>query len=196
MRQKITQFTQFPYFHCYLLNSQLPADNPSQIYLKSEKGEIEVLICPEQRTPSPTTLMVPPSPKVTNQLVDNKTKTFGSAQRNLIKSFDDTVAISPTEMALLNDEDSSFVNYLQRDNYFTSVKVEKSADTTCNNLKINNSNKYSPSQIMARNAVQPHSYQEQKTGVRNSLMGGEINTLSPLYLTQCEYADGNDALLF
>lgn len=168
----------------------MPADNPPrEIYLKSEKGEIEVFICPEQKTPSPNS-MVPPSPKVTPQTADKQTaKPFGSAQRNLIKSFD-TAAVEPTDLALLDDVESPFVNY-QLDNFISSVKAKKCDESTTSSLSTSNCNKVSPQQ-MARNAVQPHSYnQEQKSGVRNSLMGGEINTLSPFYLTQNEYSDGN-----
>ena len=156
---------------------QLPADNPPrEIYLKSEKGEIEVFICPEQKTPSPNST-VPPSPKVSPES-DEKAKSFGSAQRNLIKSFD-----TAADLTLLDDVESPFVNY-QRDNYVSNVKIEKCNDSTASSLLASNCNKVSPQQ--------PHSYnQEQKTGVRNSLMGGEISTLSPLYLTQSEYTDGN-----
>ncbi len=152
-----------------------------EIYLKTEKGEIDVFICPDpnimdqKKSPSPARSQ--PGPSASHSQI----------KRNLSKSFAETSTSasqedSNSQFAELLDESSiPFVPFLSGNNFYS-----KCDDFTASNFV---KTKLSPKAVCGAAGEGSGSQKGQTTGVRNALIS-ENSNLSPLLLSQTDY-NGN-----
>lgn len=165
-----------------------PSDR-REIYLKTDRGEIDVFICPDPNMEKKSPVVVSPiRPQQGNSATQCHIK------RNLCKSFDDSAASSSTSLVhesssssstnvyneLLDDSSNSYVPFLSGNNFY--MKCDETASTSSNTFP-----KTSLNTKTMQEANERGSQKLMTMGVRNALIS-ENSNLSPL-LSQTDYND-------